>query len=165
MTRHGLLALSPFAALLTVGVALLPACGGGGEVPAADDPRCVSLCRDDPHEVEGAFDVCSAESVRECLNLCRAQLEDADSSICRSCLLENAAFGVEEPLSNPVCHGGAGGSCASGQCELTGREGDCSYCSGNETERRNCLRLVYPRRDVHCRPTFRTVTECTAVCR
>ena len=149
-----LLVLTPF-------IAMAAACGNDandGE-PAAD-PRCDSLCTIKEPELEDAYDVCSQASAQRCLRDCAARLVDV-SSVCASCLVEEACFDVQ---CGP--HKGPGGvDCdSSGVCTIYGREGSCSYPAGNQAALEDCLRQVYPRREVECTPEYRPVAGCAAVC-
>jgi len=128
-------------------------CGG-----KSVDPRCVSLCVITEPDLAGAYDVCSAASTESCKQDCEARIA-AVTTVCASCLLEEACF-------EPSC--GASGAdvfCdSSGQCTVTGREGDCTYPQGDQAAEDDCLRQVYPRRTVDCTVEYRPVADCSDQC-
>lgn len=150
---------------VVIAVVAAAGCGGGGGASGDGgsgnaDPRCVSLCQIDEPSVEGAYDICSAESAALCIEECEARISDA-TSICASCLLENAYFGTG-PRGTEDCRFAA--ACGGGtECTVRGAV-TCSYCSEDTASEESCLRMAYPRREVRCTPRFRPVAECAALC-
>ncbi len=120
------------------------------------DPRCQSICVIEEPSLEGAHDICSEDSAGYCKDECSARIELA-ASICASCLLEDADYGLDDGPGNSDF-------CENGQCEKTGREGTCTYPQGDDQARDDCTRQVYPRREVHCDAEFAPVLDCAAVC-
>ncbi len=120
------------------------------------DPRCQSICVIEEPSLEGAYDICSDDSADLCKDECSTRIESA-SSLCASCLLEGADYGLElSPRPSDFCE--------NGQCEKIGREGRCTYPQGDDQARDDCTRQVYPRREVHCDAEFAPVVDCAAVC-
>jgi hypothetical protein len=140
-------------AFMVIVVAWSASCGG-----RSVDPRCVSLCVVTEPDLAGAYDVCSAASAATCKQDCDARIAEV-TTVCASCLLEESCFGSDcgAAGSNDACD-------SSGQCTVTGREGDCTYPQGDQAARDDCLRQVYPRRTVDCTPEFRPVAECSDQC-
>ena len=133
------------------------ACGGDSDPLAGADPRCAALCAPEEPAVDGAFDVCSADAVRSCVDQCETRIAGVES-VCASCLLEDAEFGVEPLITNPdECE-------PNGMCTMQGREGYCTYPQGDSGAREDCMREVWPRREVACPVEFRPVSECAATC-
>ena len=163
--RHGVVCL---VAVLGA-TSLASACGGGeddggGDDGGSTDPRCVELCEIDEPSLEGAYDVCSAESAKQCKASCDARIEDV-SSACASCLLEDADFGLggssgfgdECSAPSPECGQGA-------RCTIAGHGGECSYCEGDQAAEEACIRQAHPRREVDCDADFRDPAECAELC-
>ena len=135
---------------------------GDGDESGTGDPRCESLCVVQEPSLSGAYDICSAESAAVCKEDCAAHIAGV-SSLCATCLLEDACFDA-----NCAGSGSTAVSCffdgAGTTCAVTGREGSCTYPGGDQTARDNCIRQVYPRRTVGCSPDYRPVTECNSIC-
>lgn len=158
--------------------------------PGSTDPRCAVLCTDEPSHFEGAYDVCSSESLAQCVALCEARVDDV-SSLCAECLLEDAY--LDDPVDMAVdlcvdagdCYVGlsrvcvdgcwideSGSSCSDGSCdgaraeyEMEVARGDaCSYREGDEVGRASCHSRLHPREEVACEVEFGTVTACADVC-
>lgn len=135
------------------------ACGVGcGTSTGATDPRCQTLCAVKQPALSGAYDVCSDASAAACAQDCTARIA-GQKTVCQSCLLEKACF---KPGGCGATSSDAG--CNNGQCTITGRVGSCTYPAGDQAAADNCIRQVYPRRTVECAPTYRSVTECAALC-
>jgi hypothetical protein len=135
------------------------ACGGGGGdsgtvVPSSDDPRCSALCTIDIPRVDGAFGVCDTDSASNCVDLCEARIKGA-SSICGSCLLEQAEFQAGY---------GGGSSCTNDQCTISSELGSCTFTDQNQAQEEDCDRKVFPRKTVSCTVEFESVTKCASVC-
>ncbi|MEM6295335.1 MAG: hypothetical protein AAGA54_28945 [Myxococcota bacterium] len=184
--------------LFLMAVTLLPAaCGDDqagveGGVPESSDPRCASLCTDEPPEFDGAHDVCSSDSLLTCVDLCEARIADT-SNLCAECLLEDAYFDEPQETGVDVC--APSGSCYVGlsricedQCWFDGQGascGDevtcedaeeeyalevargtaCSYQQGDDAGQAACHRQIYPRAEVTCEVEFEAVSDCADVCR
>ncbi len=140
---------------LLVGVALA-ACGSDDDPYADADPRCAALCTIEEPPLEGAGDICSTASAESCLDQCAARIAGT-TSVCGSCLLEDASFEDDDEVS-------PGDFCENGTCTMTGRAGECSYPEGDQAARDNCRRQVYPRREVACETEFEPVADCASVC-
>ncbi len=176
---------------------LAPACDSSSnddaslDVPSSSDPRCAALCIDEPPMIDGAYDVCSAQSTRLCVDLCEQRIEETDN-ICAECLLEDARFNSPSGEDFTVC--GDDGMCyvgltsfcedgcwfddSGGYCD----EGDscdgaevqyqeqvnageaCAYPQGDDVARAACHTTLHPREEVTCDVEFDTVTACTDVC-
>ncbi|MGE0867560.1 MAG: hypothetical protein AB7P03_03295 [Kofleriaceae bacterium] len=135
-------------------------CGGGGSDLDLDnrDPRCVTACTDDPPDVEGSGDVCNTQSQAVCLDDCEARIADT-STVCANCLLEDAYFGPGDG------DGFASTSCnAQNECTITNGKDSCMYTSNDQQELEDCLRQLFPRREVACDVDYRPTTECASVC-
>ena len=136
---------------------ILPAAGCGEDDPYADaDPRCASICAIEEPAIEGAGDVCDLASARLCLDNCATRLVDV-STVCGTCLLEQADFGLDQEVGDTDF-------CTETTCEMSGREGTCSYPTGDDAAREACERQVNPRREVACQAESRPVSECAAPC-
>ena len=142
---------------------LFAACGGAASDPSdvdtSDrDPRCVAACPVTMPQYDGVGPVCDAASRSQCLDQCEARIAGLPT-LCQSCLLENSCFdpggcfGVEE-----------GGECDQSMCTLTSEFGTCSYPTDDQVGRLACLKVVDPRRDVACTPSFQATTKCATVC-
>jgi hypothetical protein len=145
--------------LWTMAVLAATGCGGGDDGGDRVDPRCASVCAVHEPDLDGAFDVCSPASADQCEAECSARIAET-TSLCASCLLEESCFDTS-------CEGtpGGGDDCDStGQCTVHGREGSCTYTSGDQGAYDDCLRQVYPRRAVECSAEYRPVVECASVC-
>jgi hypothetical protein len=139
---------------------LMFGCGGGGMTPEGGDPRCVSVCTDDPPPVEGAGDVCNSASQANCIDECEARIAGV-VTVCASCLLEDACLdpeGCGPVITDDVfCDG-------SGECTVTGREGSCTFPADDTAALEDCQRQVNPRREVACTAEFRSTSECSTEC-
>lgn len=145
----------PILLFLFLGISAgLSGCGGD----ASSDPRCQSLCTIKEPSLSGAYDICSQTSADACLKDCGARISEV-STVCASCLLENACFsnGCRDSL-------GSDPGCTSGQCTISGRVGSCTYPQGDQAAYDNCVRMVYPRREVQCSPEYQSVSKCASVC-
>jgi hypothetical protein len=133
---------------------LAAGCGNGD--PFADaDPRCAALCRpEDP--VDDVGEICSMDSAEVCLTTCAARIADT-SSLCATCLLENARFQVDDVIS-------PGDDCSPTECTMTGWGGTCTYPPNDSAARDACYRQTHPLREVACEADFRPVTDCASVC-
>jgi len=60
-------------------------------MPGSSDARCAALCTDELPEHEGAYDVCSSESLAQCVGLCQTRIQGTEN-LCAECLLEDAEF-------------------------------------------------------------------------
>ncbi len=137
--------------------ALVLACGcGNDDSPFANaDPRCAAVCAIRTPSLEGAFDVCSMDSAAACLEQCEIRIADV-ATVCAGCLLERASFRTD-PID-------ISSDCTASGCIIYGRAGSCSYPPGNAAAEDDCLRQVYPRREVDCEVSFRPVNDCAEVC-
>jgi hypothetical protein len=108
-----------------------------------------------PAEVEGAFDVCSAESARSCVDQCEARIAGI-APVCASCLVEDAYFWPDGDGYEVLCEGTT--------CSIQGPGGTCTFPEGDRAAQEDCVRVAFPRREVACEPRFRPVTECASVC-
>jgi len=131
----------------------------GSEVDTSNrDPRCVAACPVTMPETDGVGPVCDAASRSQCLDQCEARIAGLPT-LCQSCLLESSCFdpggcfGIEE-----------GGSCDQSTCTLTSQFGSCSYPTDDQAGRLACLKVVDPRREVACTPSFQPTTKCASVC-
>lgn len=160
-------------------------------MPASSDPRCAAICTDEQPEFAGAYDVCSGESLKQCVDLCEVRVEGADN-LCSECLLEDAY--LESPSTTEIdgcaddgtcyvgisrfCEGDCwgdhfGASCSPGACDDAQDEYEaqvaageaCTYAMGDEQGRAACHAAIRPREEVACEVEFDTVTACTDVCR
>lgn len=156
----------------------------------SEDPRCQALCTDAPPTVEGAYDMCSIESLDQCGELCEVRIEDTQN-LCAECLLEGAFLdspSAEEPelCVDGTCYVGLSRSCDNGcwrdesgihcvggtSCEgaIDGYEAEvadgdaCKYPDGNEEMRAACHVQLHPREEVSCDVQFEGVTRCADVC-
>ncbi len=120
------------------------------------DPRCQSLCIIDEPSLDGAFDICSETSAALCKDECMIRIEAA-TSLCATCLLEDADYGLGPQFFDIDL-------CGNGTCEMTGREGSCTYPQGDSSAANDCKRQVYPRREVHCDTEYVSVLDCSAIC-
>ncbi len=138
---------------------LASGCGSGSDAdPYTDaDPRCAAVCAIDEPAVEGAGDVCSEDSAAACVDQCEARIVDV-STVCATCLLEETSFGDEVLPGSHWCDGDTL------RCTIEGRNGSCNYSYGDQAGLENCLRQVYPRREVDCDVDFRPVNDCAEVC-
>lgn len=148
-TRSGL------AALAAVSLALL---GCGEADPLEDaDPRCAALCTIEEPPIEGALDICNIESAYACIDQCAVRIEEV-APLCATCLLERARFGVprgEEPLLY----------CSTTTCWAQNGDGEqCQYARGDGRAEEDCIRQLYPRREVACTAEWRPVVECAEAC-
>lgn len=146
--------------LLALVVASLAACGTSSPdgVDVSDrDPRCVSACPVTMPYYEGAGRVCNAASREQCLDECEARIAGV-SSICQSCLVEEAEF-------SPDGSDGVGFSnCTNTSCTITTEFGTCTYPVNDQAAQMKCYQQVDPRREVTCTAEFRPTTECATVC-
>ena len=129
---------------------------GCGTDDALDDPRCAALCVIAPPAIEGAGDICSQVSADGCIAECNARIE-GNPTLCASCLLEDACFDCEDGPSLPPF-------CDAGTCEISGREGTCSFPEGDNEAYEACERQVNPLREASCSAEYRPVVECAALC-
>lgn len=131
---------------------------------AADDsvdPRCKTLCAaEEPAVAFGQFDVCSQASVELCEQDCSARVADV-STVCGSCQLEKSSF--EAPYidiyrQNLVCEGGG--------CVVEGPNGTCpvNVSNGSGMAEEDCLRQIFPSKEVECTPNYRDIVECSSLC-
>lgn len=140
-----------------------------GTMPVNDygptDPRCDPICVVEEPAVEGAFEICSQASAALCKATCTAQVEDL-SSVCATCLLEEAAFpAAGDSAIGTFCETDGTGQCAGGSlCEMRHQQMRCQYCEGDQTAQEECLRQLYPRTEVACDVGLRDVAECSSVC-
>jgi hypothetical protein len=107
------------------------------------DPRCQTLCYDEPPSVEGAFEVCSSASLDWCKALCSAQI-DGVSSMCASCLLEDARFYSPEwgrSWKYFACDAELG-KCELYICGYDSCWTACEFEIGNQSEFQSCLGSV-----------------------
>lgn len=142
--------------IVTCALVIVGACGGDDDPLANADPRCAAICQIEVPSLEGAYDVCSTASQASCVDQCAARI-DGVSSVCASCLLEDADFGTGDDVT-------PGDQCESGSCTTFGRLGSCTYPEGNQAAREDCIRQVSPRREVACDVDFQPVTDCASVC-
>ncbi len=133
------------------------ACGGDGDDDpyAGADPRCAQACAIETPSLEGAYEVCSTASARACVDVCEARIAGM-SSLCASCLLEDARFETDDPVIPFDCDGTT--------CRYTGWGGTCTFPEGDLEAREDCARTAYPRREVACEPRWRPVAECASTC-
>lgn len=128
-----------------------------GEEDAPADPRCAALCAIASPTIEGAGDICSQVSAEACIAECNARIVGTPA-LCASCLLEEACFfDCGDDAGDPVV-------CDVGGCELSGREGTCTYPDGDIAAYEACQRQVNPLREVSCTADYRPVVECAALC-
>jgi hypothetical protein len=140
-----------------IGLALL-GCSTGSDGRVDADPRCEVICAIREPPLDGAGDICSADSAEQCRAECDIRIDDL-SSLCATCLLEYACFA-------PSCSGEVppGEDCSETVCVVRGRAGECSYNRGDAAARDACVRQVNPRREVDCRAQYRAVNDCAALC-
>lgn len=150
-------------ALLLTGLGAAASCGGSGDPAAAgqSDVRCVALCEPaGAVPASGTGTYCSEASVTQCKSLCGVQIQSA-STLCASCLLEKAKFGIGagSDSSGPD-------SCDASTCTITNGAGEkCTYPVGDSAAQKDCLKKLYPATAKACSaPAFRPVTECASVC-
>ncbi|PCC67224.1 hypothetical protein SAMN02745121_08957 [Nannocystis exedens] len=133
------------------------------EDPAEDsvDPRCKTLCTvQEPAVSFGQFDVCSPASVEQCERDCAMRVADVSTS-CGSCQLEKASF--EAPYIDIY---GQHLVCEDGGCVIEGPKGSCPVSNNNGVgmAKEECLRQIFPSNEVECAPSYRDITECSALC-
>src|SRR5690349_1107511 len=99
-------------ALLNVVWAVV-SCGVSGQ---AADPRCTTLCQYKP-PAEGDYgNYCNEASARLCAANCSIRIQ-GESTVCQSCLLEQASFYTGRSSSDsPVCD-------TSGTCTMSNANG------------------------------------------
>jgi len=144
----------------TVFLCALAACRGGEEDSSATDlpVLCEALCWVEAPEIDGAFDVCTAMSVSRCKQDCAASFSNANP-LCATCIVAEACFGGRcDAAVQPQ------DTCDHGICVVTGREGRCRYVEGDQSSREDCLREVYPRREIACDIDYTRLNLCTGVC-
>lgn len=145
-------------------VCFLAACGGttgddGSNVDTShNDPRCVAACPETMPQYAGVGAVCDSASRAQCLDECEARIAGVPT-LCQSCLLEDACFDPGGCFSIET-----GGSCDQTTCTLTSEFGTCSYPTDDQAGRLDCMKVVDPRREVACTPTFQSTTKCASVC-
>lgn len=129
------------------------------------DPRCDPICAIDEPPLEGAYDICSQASAGLCKAACTAQIENL-SSVCATCLLEDAAFPAgTESIGPTACGPDTTGQCAGGSlCEMRYQQMRCQYCDSDQAAREDCTRRLFPRTEVACDLGLRDVVECSSVC-
>jgi hypothetical protein len=137
------------------------ACAGDGDDVdvSSRDPRCVAACTAAEPSNEGVGEVCESASRVLCLDECETRIANV-SSICQTCLVEDACFGPDG------CFGGDPpfGSCNNTTCTLTTQFGTCTYNIADEAGKLMCMQQVDPRREVSCTSQFRPATDCASVC-
>ena len=139
----------------------LAACSGeGAELDLADrDPRCVAACPETMPEYDGAGEVCDSASRAQCLDECEARIAGV-SSLCQSCLVENACFDPGGCFSGD----GPSGTCLNDTCTISSQFGTCSFNVNDQAAKLRCYQQVDPRREVACTAEFQPTTECAMVC-
>jgi hypothetical protein len=137
---------------------LAVACGGTGT-----ERLCDELCTIREPSVAGAFDTCTASSVEPCRQSCQARIGGL-GTLCKTCLVENATFSPPSQYFAMSTH--CPGQGCGDRCDVEIGEGTntCSYCEGDAATEEECLRRVYPRREVEYSVTFRPVSDCASVC-
>lgn len=165
--------------------------GGGAGVPVSNDPRCAAICTDEQPEFAGAYDVCSGETLAQCVDLCEVRIEGADN-LCSECLLEGAYLDApsgirfDQCTDDRTCYVGiprfcingcwvdhVGTDCSAGTCDNAQDEYEaqvaagfaCAYTAGDEQGRAACHAEVQPREEVACEVEFESVTACADLCR
>lgn len=147
---HGLVAL-------VAGALLLQGCGGDSDPYEDADPRCAAACAIVEPPLEGAFDICSRDSARDCLDQCATRIEDV-APLCATCLVESAQFGNE-------ADGGPQTYCDYDRCWLMNTDGDyCEFPPNDQRAEEDCLRQLYPREEIACTVRWRPVVDCAEVC-
>lgn len=99
--------------------------------------------------------MCSIASASSCVDQCEVRIADVPS-LCATCLLEAASFHPDGQYVDRWC--------TYDSCTIEGPAGSCTYPATNEAAEEDCIRQVYPRREVDCEVQFRSVTECAEVC-
>jgi hypothetical protein len=143
-------------ALVLVPITLFLVACGGDDPFANADPRCAATCAIIAPDVDGAFDICDRDSAGACVDQCQARIAGVET-VCASCLLEDAYFGTGGDDGFVDCD-------INGNCTIEGRTGTCTYQQGNTASWEQCMRQVYPRREVACQVSFDPVTACATVC-
>src|SRR5690349_4644365 len=96
--------------LVCVSLLSISACAGNDGPDGVDtsdrDPRCVSACTPNPPRFMTAGRVCNAASRVQCLDECETRIATL-STVCQSCLVEDACFGPDGCGDGGVI----GGSC------------------------------------------------------
>ena len=139
------------------------------------DPRCRQLCAIKKPDVEGAYDICSQKSSDNCKASCQLRVKDV-SPACAICLLEDADFGPDGgtgvvvpgfPSSSGILCETKRNACEGKEphCVATGRGGRCEYCYSDQKAKDDCVRKVFPRREVDCTAEFRSIDECANFCK
>lgn len=128
-----------------------------GAEDRTNDPRCRSLCEPAGKAREiGSY--CDQDSVDQCKSLCGQRIQ-ATSTLCATCLLEQAEFNTGTSLSE-------GQTCTMSSCTISNDKGQkCDYPAGDEAARSECVRKLFPPTAITCdSPEFRPVSECSSVC-
>jgi hypothetical protein len=142
--------------------------------PPSVDPRCSTLCAPSEPRAKGAFAICSAASATTCVSLCETRIAGVPT-VCAGCLLEGASFapdGLEQQKLNrgsPDCSPsqacpGSGMACV--YVLPSGRRCQTAFCLDDldGKDAAACARELFPRTEVDCQPTFRSVQACADVC-
>ncbi|WP_394838597.1 hypothetical protein LVJ94_17005 [Pendulispora rubella] len=155
-----------FAVVAMAGLAAsLFGCSDDGDASMNVDPRCLQLCTIREPKVDGAYDVCSEPSAARCRLDCAARLSGT-TGVCSQCLLENAYFGShEDDGDGSGCQLGMAECGSQARCTIQGRVGECAYCGGNQQQRDDCLRKVFPRRTAECTTDYASVSKCAEFCK
>ncbi len=136
---------------------VLVACAPEGRDPLEGaDPRCASLCKIVEPPLSGAYEKCSDDSARSCVDMCESRIATVDGG-CATCLLSNASFGSGPIDAEAECTGG-------GTCTIEGPGGSCTYVAADPEDRDRCTRIAFPRTVVDCPTIFQTASNCTTTC-
>ncbi len=126
---------------------------------ASTDPRCTDLCQV-PEPGPLSRSTCSGDSISTCIDSCQVRISGV-SSLCASCLLEEARFGGGPvAIEFPMC--GTDAVCAPQQRCSWG--GECSFCADDTASSNACFRATHPLVEEACSPSFRPVSECATLC-
>ena len=169
LLMHARLRLRSFVLAPVFGLSLLlglwaaPGCEkGAADSTAAGDPdldsRCASLCKPSMPKLDGAYAICSQESIAECKQACTERIHDT-KVVCSDCLLKDACF-------DPYCGQKISGTCGSSGCWVSSAKGSCEYDTGkpdSKTEA-DCIHELYPRETVECTPKYADSSPCVAAC-
>ena len=139
-------------------VLVLVACGPGDRDPLAGaDPACASLCKIVEPPLAGAYDICSEDSARDCVDMCESRIAGQPAGGCVDCLLGGASFGTGPIDAEAECDD-------SGTCTIEGPGGSCTYVADDPVDRDRCTRIAFPRTVIDCPVSFGSTQGCGLTC-